>query len=64
MSRADALKIAQADVETIGRHLSSARHPRTMFNRPSEEAETAVMLLERTARRLRKAFGLDNQDNK
>lgn len=59
MSRVNALKIAQADVVTIGKHLSNARSPRTLYNRPPDEAETAVMLLERTARRLRKAFGFD-----
>ncbi len=56
-SRADALKIAQADMVTISNHLSNARSQSTMFNRPKDEAATAIMLLERTARRMRKAFG-------
>ncbi len=59
MSRADTLKIAQADMVTINNHLSSARSPSTFYNRPIDEAENAVMLLEQTARRLRKAFGFD-----
>ncbi len=61
-SRADALKIAQADVVTISNHLSSARSPSTMFNRPRDEAATAIMLLERTSRRLRKSFGFPAQE--
>lgn len=59
MSREDVLKIAQADVETISRHLSSARRPHSMFTQPRTEAKSAVVLLERTARRMRKAFGLE-----
>jgi hypothetical protein len=58
-SRADTLKVAQADVETISGHLSSARRGHTLFNRPLDEAEAAVRLLERTARRMRKAFSLE-----
>ncbi len=61
MSREDVLKIAQADLQTISRHLSTARRPYTTFIRPRDEAESAVMLLERTARRMRKAFGLEEK---
>ena len=61
MSREDVLKIAQADVQTISRHLTTARRPHTMFTRPLDEAESAIMLLERTARRMRKAFGLEEK---
>lgn len=57
MSRADALKIAQADLVTIGNHVSKARQGRGVFNRPHDEVESAIMLLERTATRLRRAFG-------
>ncbi len=56
MSRADELKIAEADLVTITNHVAKARQGRGTFNRPHDEAESAVMLLERTARRLRRAF--------
>lgn len=55
-SRADDLKIAQADLVTINNHVAKALLGRGTFNRPHDEAESAVMLLERTARRLRRAF--------
>lgn len=58
-SRADTLKVAQADIATISGHLSNARCERTMFNRPLDEAKAAVRLLERTARRMRKVFELE-----
>lgn len=58
-SRVDILKIAQADMETISRHLSNARRPRAMFNNPIGEAKAAIRLLERTSRRMRKVFGLE-----
>jgi hypothetical protein len=59
MSRTDTLKIAQADVETISGHLSNARRGPTLLNRPLAEAKAAVLLLERTARQMRKAFRLE-----
>ncbi len=52
-SRQDVLKIAQADIETIGRCLAKARLGRGGFNDPDREAEEAVRLLERNARRIR-----------
>ncbi len=57
MSRTDELKIAQADLATITDHVAKARQGRGTFNRPLDEVESAVMLLERTARRLRRAYG-------
>ncbi len=59
VSRADTCKIAQADVATADRHLANARRGRVLFNLPGDEAENAILLLERSARRLRKAFGLE-----
>lgn len=61
-SRADTLKIAQADIETVGRHLAAARRGRTWDNNPVAEAGAAVRLLERTARRVCKSFGLEKKD--
>lgn len=61
-SRQDVLKIAQADMQTIGRHLAAARQPITLFTRPLDEVESAIGLLERTARRIRKAYGFDERD--
>lgn len=58
-SREDVLKIAQADMDIIDRHLSVARRPHMTFTRPVDEAKSAVVLLERTARRMRKAFGFE-----
>ncbi len=58
-SRADTLKIAQADVATISSKLAAARQDRTLFLRPEREVFVAVLLLDRTARRLRKSFGLE-----
>ncbi len=62
MSQADDLKIAQADLVTIGNHVAKARQGRVMFNRPRDEVESAVMLLERTAKRLRRAFHQEEKD--
>jgi len=61
-SRADTLKIAQADVETIGRKIAKARQGRGMFVYPEDEASDAIRLLERTARNLRKVFGLNGKE--
>lgn len=60
-SRADTLKIAQADVETISLCLAKARRGRVMFNYPEDEVDQAVALLERNARRLRQSFGLNGK---
>ena len=57
-SRPDTLKIAQADIETASHHLAAARRGRMPFNYPVDETWFAVRLLERTAKRLRKSFGL------
>lgn len=62
-SRTDTLKIATADVETIGRHVANARRPRSIVNYPEDEARSAVRLLERTARRIRKAFRMDEEED-
>lgn len=61
-SRADTLKIAEADVETARHCLAKARLGRRMFNDPEGEAEHAVRLLERTARNLRRAFNMNGQE--
>lgn len=61
MSRVDALKIAQADIETVGNHLANARRGRVLFHDPVDETKQAVQILERTARRLRRAFGFDEE---
>lgn len=61
-SRQDALKIAQADIETVGNHLATARRGRALFHDPVDEARQAVRLLERNARRLRQAFGLNGKE--
>lgn len=61
-SRADTLKIAQADVETIGHKIANARRGRVLFNYPEREAEEAIRLLEKTARRLRKVFGINGRE--
>lgn len=58
-SRADTCKVAQADLETADRHLANARRGHVLFNLPVTEAENAILLLERSARRLRRAFGLE-----
>ncbi len=55
-NRADDLKIAQADLTTIGNHVAKARQGRVGFTRPEDEVESAIMLLERTARRLKRAY--------
>ncbi len=59
MSRANTLKIAQADVVTIGQHLANARREHTLFNVPLSEAKAAIRLMEQNARRMRKAFRLE-----
>ncbi len=59
MSQANELKIAEADLVTVTNHVAKARQGRGTFNRPLDEVESAVMLLERTARRLRRAYGRD-----
>ena len=60
-SRPDTLKIAQADMETISSKLGRARLGRWNFIVPEQEVEEAVTLLERNARRLRQAFGLNGK---
>lgn len=60
MSQADALKIAQADLTTIGNHVAKAQQGRGMS--PQDEVQSAVMLLERTAKRLRRAFHQEEKD--
>lgn len=62
MSKADDLKIAQADLVTISGHINTARQGRTMLHRPQDEVESAVMLLERTARRLKRSFHQEEKD--
>lgn len=62
MSKADDLKIAQADLATISGHIVAARQGRTTFTRPADEVESAVMLLERTARRLKRSFPMEEKN--
>lgn len=58
-SRADTLKVAQADVVTISSKIASARLGRGMFRDPDGDVEEAVRLLDKTTNRLRKSFGLN-----
>ena len=59
VSKADTLKVALADTYTVRSHLHAASREYTMFNKPEAEARAAVRLLEKTARRLRKSFRLE-----
>ena len=61
-SRADTLKIAQADLETIGNHVAKARRWRGGYNYLEDEAAAAVRLLEKTARNIRRAFSINGKE--
>ena len=58
-SRADTLKIARADIVIIGSKISDAQQGR-VFGQPAPAVAVrhAVTMLEQTALRLRKSFGL------
>jgi len=58
-SKADTLKIAQADVTTISSRLASARLGRGFMRSPDEDVAVVVRLLEKSARNIRKSFGLN-----
>lgn len=58
-SRADTLKVAQADVATIADRISSARRGRGFMRDPDGDVEEAVRLLDKTTNRLRKSFGVN-----
>lgn len=59
-SQADTLKVAQADVVTIGQMIGDARRGR-VFGSPSplELVRRSIRLMEQTAIRLRKSFRLE-----
>lgn len=61
-SKADTLKIAQADVETIAHKLASARKGRGLFLTPEQDVAEAVRLLEKSARNLRRTWGIEEED--
>ncbi len=58
-SQADTLKVAQADMDSVRTHLANARYAQRRSHRDLQpEVHTAVRLMERTARLVRKAFKL------
>ena len=58
-SRADTLKIARADIVIIGSKISDAQQGRVFGQpEPAVAVRAAVSLMEQTALRLRKSFGL------
>ena len=58
-SRADTLKIARADMVVVGSKIADAQQGR-VFGQPNPKitVRDAVRMMEQTARRLRKSFGL------
>ncbi len=62
-SQADTLKVAQADVVTIGQKIGDARRGRVFGAvAPRVQVKGAIRLLETTAQRLRKSFRLEEGD--
>ena len=61
-SRTDTLKIARADIVIMGSHISDAQQGRVLgMPEPSIMVRDAVRMMEQTARRLRKSFGLEGE---
>ena len=62
VSRADTLKIARADIVIMGSKISDAQEGRVFgMPEPSIRVRDAVRMMEQTARRLRKSFGLEGE---
>lgn len=61
-SKADTLKIAQADMETVQHKLSRIRGGSYLGYRPENDVVEVIRLLEKTARRMRKAWPGEVED--
>ncbi len=61
-SQADTLKVAEADMLTARQRISDARRGR-VFGAPEPKVRVgvAIRMMEHTARRLRKSFGLEGE---
>lgn len=61
-SQADTLKVAQADMVTMGQKIGEARRGQVFGAlSPKVQVQGAVRMMEQTARRLRKSFGLEEE---
>ncbi len=61
-SKADTLKIAEADMVTARGKLSAASQGQLFGSLPPKvQVRAAIRMMEQTARRLRKSFGLEGE---